>query len=285
MEGLLTVVKLVFFHFIPLVAAFASSLIFKLPEIPPSILPSATPTAIPATVISPISDPRLAYVQRQLVSSGFQEMQVNQLLSDSRKELYPPQLVSYKEPDWTPIKNKLYSADYVQQGKNFISANQAVFDSAQQEFGVSKETITGIIAIETEFGRNTGSTPTFNAVYSRLQQRPANNWQGEAQRLIALSKYCLQSNLDCYGIKGSYAGAIGIVQFMPDSLMNYGVDGDNDGIINLHRPSDAIPSAANFLVKHGWQEDKLKSLARYYGTSVEYPGIVLHYASLVAKIK
>ncbi|MDP2648227.1 MAG: lytic murein transglycosylase [Candidatus Yanofskybacteria bacterium] len=283
MGVILTAVKLIFFHFIPIAVAFMPTLISKSPDILPSISPTVAPSVAPPVIASPITDSRLAYVQRQLIASGFQEAQVNQLLGDSRKELYPPQRVSYKEPNWTPVKDKLYSSAYVQQGKNFISANQAVFESAQQEFDVPKEVITAIIAIETEFGRNTGNTPTFNAVYSRLQQRPTDNWRGEAERLIALSKYCLQSDLNCYAIKGSYAGAIGIVQFMPDSLMRFGIDGDKDGIVDLHKPADAIPSAANFLKAHGWQEDQSRAITRYYGNPVGYPEIVLHYASLISK--
>ena len=264
----------------PAVVGIALALIVASPKDTPALLtPSVT-----QPIMSPVVDPRLAYVQQQLVTSGFEEAEVNKVLTDIRLQIYPLQTVAHKTPNWTLIRRKLYSSNYVQQGKNYIRTNQAAFDKAEQDFGVPKGIITGIIAVETEFGKNTGSTPTFNAIYSRLNyKKPEENWRLEAERLIALSKYCLQFNLDCYAIKGSYAGAMGIVQFMPDSLMNYGIDGDGNGIIELLNPADAIPSAANFLKKHGWDDDQKRALTSYYGSSVGYPDIVLTYASLLAK--
>ncbi len=237
----------------------------------------------PAAIVSPIEDVRLGYVQRQLVNSGFQETEVNQLLGDSRLELYPVKQVAYRAPNWPVVKRKLYRTAYVRKGKSFIAANQATFDSAQQEFGVPQEVVAGIIAIESDFGSNAGSTLIFNALYSRLKQWPEEKWLGQANNLVALATYCFEYRLDCYNIKGSYAGAIGMVQFMPNSLLAYGIDGDKDGVVDLSKPADAIPSAANFLKAHGWQKNKLKALTSYYGNPVGYPGIVLTYASLIAK--
>ncbi len=68
---------------------------------------------------------------------------------------------------------------------------------------------------------------------------------------------------------------------MPDSLLAYGVDGDANGTVDLANPADAIPSAANFLVAHGYADDQFRSLARYYGSSVGYPTIILKYANLI----
>ena len=248
-----------------------------------------TPTATPisTTIPSPTSTPkpapltRLGYVRQQLLADGFNATQVESILADTRLKMYPIAQVAYKAPDWTVIKQKLYDPAFVQKGKDYIIANQAVFDKAQQDYGVPKEVLAGIIAIETEFGVSSGTTLTFNALYSRMEEWPATAWQAQADQLIALSTYCLNSKLDCFGIKGSYAGALGIVQFMPDSLLRYGVDGNADGVIDLYNPADAIPSAGNFLVRHGWQTDETKALAGYYGSSVGYPEIVLMYASLL----
>ncbi|MEK7582361.1 MAG: lytic murein transglycosylase [Patescibacteria group bacterium] len=248
---------------------------------PPVSSPSASPT--PTSIVSPIEDVRLAYVQRQLINSGFEEEKVNQILTDSRREILPEKSVAYRAPNWTLIKRKIYAPGFVLRGKDFIAANPEAFDN-MRESGVPKEIVAGIIAIETEFGKNTGNTPTFNAIYSRLNHKKSTeNWRLEAERLAALSKYCLRSNLDCYNIKGSYAGAMGIVQFMPDSLMDYGVDGNGDAFVDLQNPEDAVPSAANFLIAHGWKQDQYKALTRYYGNPVGYPEIVLHYATLLAR--
>ncbi len=260
------------------------------------ISPTPTPipqvTAIPALSSSPTPSPsapalsknsRVDYVRMQLFSAGIDAATFNNALADKRLVVYPVKTVAYKEPNWKAIEDKMYSPDFVQRGKNYLSMHQAVFDQAEQQFGVSKEALTGLIGIETEFGKNAGTYPIFNVLYSRTLRWPAISWQAQADQFVAFVMYCVQSKIDCYGIKGSYAGAFGIVQFMPNSLLAYGVDGDHDGIINLSQEADAIPSAANFLKKHGWDDDHLKSLARYYGSSIGYPGIVLTYADLLKK--
>lgn len=250
-------------------------------------LPSETPTPTPAVTLSPAPVPkpttRLGYVQQQLLAAGFSSAQVTGIFTDPRLRLYPVTQVAYKAPNWTLIKQKLYDSAFVQKGKDYITANQAVFDKAESDYGVPKEVLAGIIAIETEFGVSSGTTITFNALYSRMQKWPVTTWRAQANQLIALATYCLNSKIDCFGIKGSYAGALGIVQFMPDSLLNYGIDGNGDGVIDLYNPADAIPSAANFLVRHNWAGDHIKALAGYYGSSIGYPEIVLNYASLLAQ--
>lgn len=242
--------------------------------------PEPTPTPVPTVTPKPVNA-RVAYVQAQLTDAGFDSAKVSQLFADSRLKLYSIQTVAYKEPDWQLIKDKLYGESYVQRGNDYIALHRAAFEAAERDYGVPKGVLAGIIAIETAFGTNTGTTPTFNALYSRMRQWPEDKWKGQAAQLTALAKFCLQSKVDCFAIKGSYAGAMGIVQFMPISLLSYGVDGDKDGFVDLLKPVDAIPSAANFLIGHGWNEDQLKSIARYYGSSVGYPEIVMHYASLL----
>lgn len=227
------------------------------------------------------ASPRLEYVKQQLVKQGYSKTEVNKLFADKRLRLLPYKSVVYKDPDWNIITTKLTSPELVQEGKAYLAEHLAIFDKAEKDYGVPKEVLTGIIAIETHFGKNSGSYVVFNALQSRTRQWPNATWKRQAAQLIALSKYCLDSKIDCYTIKGSYAGAFGIVQFMPDSLLAYGVDGDANGRIDLHQEADAIPSAANYLAKHGYAEDPLKAIARYYGSSVGYPGIVMKFAELI----
>lgn len=248
-------------------------------------IPTVTPSPEPTFSSTPIPIPltRMGYVQQQLILAGFNSIQIESLITDSRLKLYSIKQVAYKEPDWNTIKQKLYAPAFVQKGKDYIVAHQEVFDNAENNFGVPKEVIAGVIAIETEFGLSSGTTLTFNALYSRMEQWSEAKWKIQADQLVALSTYCLKSELDCFAIKGSYAGALGIVQFMPDSLLNYGIDGNKDGVVDLYNPVDAIPSAGNFLARHGWSTNNANALARYYGSSIGYPEIVLMYASLLTQ--
>jgi len=250
---------------------------------PATPLPTPTPTPSPTATPTPKLATRLEYVRQQLIEDGFNSVQVTQVLTDPRLKLYPVKQVAYKEPDWNAIKLKLYAPDFVQRGKDYILANQTVFDNAEKDFAVPKEVLAGVIAIETEFGANSGSTLTFNALYSRMQQWPETTWQYQAAQLVALATYCLNSQVDCFTVKGSYAGALGIVQFMPISLLNYGIDGNKDGVIDLYNPADAIPSEANFLARHNWQGDHIAALTAYYGRPEGYPEIVLAYATLLTQ--
>jgi membrane-bound lytic murein transglycosylase B len=228
-------------------------------------------------------DVRLDYVRNQLLAVGFDQTQVENLLTDNRIQLLPKISIAYKPANWGLVRQKLYSKAMVQAGVNYIKSNQAIFDDTQKYYGVPSGVIAGIMAIETNFGSNVGNYSVFNALYSRMEHWPANTWQGQAGELVAFSKYCLNANFDCLQLKGSYAGAIGLVQFMPDSILAYGVDGDKDGVVDLFKPADAIPSAANFLFHHGWTTSKLKALGSYYGSPVGYPSIVLNYSALVTK--
>jgi len=227
------------------------------------------------------SNSRVDYVKQQLVSSGFDVSTVNALFGNKKIVVYPYRAISYKQPNWVVVKKKLFNQTLIQAGLAYIASNQSIFNKAEKDFGVPRGVIVGIIAIETDFGKNSGDYVTFNTLYSRMKQWPAMQWKSQANELIGLSKYCLGSHIDCFSIKGSYAGAFGLVQFMPSSLLAYGVDGNQDGVIDLSQPADAIPSAANFIKNHGWEQNQLLALTHYYGSSVGYPQIVLTYASLL----
>ncbi len=243
------------------------------------VLDNVTITATDTHLVWPVpASSRADYVRTQLATLA---PQFNTLLADTRLTVYPKQTVVYKPPDWPAVKTKLYSSESVQKGADYIRANLSAFQQAEQTYGVPKEALAGLIAIETDFGKNVGTYSVFNVLYSRMIQWPESTWKAQADQLVAFTKYCANSHVDCFSVKGSYAGAFGIVQFMPDSLLAYGVDGDANGVINLSLPVDAIPSAARYLQAHGWATDPKLALTRYYGSAEGYPEIVLAYADLL----
>lgn len=234
-----------------------------------------------APKISFAQNARIEYVKNQLIEKGFATTTINGLFSDKRIALYPAVTVAYKEPNWNALRLKIFSRNSISTGLDYIEKNKSAFEQAEINYGISKGILAGVIAIETDFGKNTGSYSTFNVLYSKMEQKPENKWQGSAKELISLSSYCLEAKIDCFKIKGSYAGAIGLVQFMPSSLLAYGIDANNDGFIDLSKPIDAINSAANYLKQNGWQKSWVSALGRYYGTTVAYPEIVIAYGSFL----
>ena len=192
-----------------------------------------------------------------------------------RKLVLPPSGTFKK--NWLAYRKRFIEPVRLKAGRAFLEENQAFLAQVEQNYGVPTEVITAIIGIETIYGRQTGnfrvkdvlSTLAFS--YPDTPNKPAREqfFRDQLQELILLcwkesggqlpAKNSAQglnvtSFKSCLNQNSSYAGAIGLPQFMPSSIRNFAVDGDGDGRIDLKRsPKDAIASVANFLKKHGWQ--------------------------------
>lgn len=132
---------------------------------------------------------------------------------------------------------------------------------AEIEFGVPAEVILGILGVETAYGRNTGSFRVVDALATIAFDGPRRQeyFRDELKELLLLSQ---ETGLDPLDIKGSYAGAMGLPQFMPSSYRRYAVDFDRDGKVDLaNSPADAIGSIASYLSAHGWTEGEPATVA------------------------
>ena len=141
-------------------------------------------------------------------------------------------------------------------GIAFYRDNRAALDRVAAETGVPAEIIVAIIGVETSYGRVTGSHGVVDALYTLAFGFPrrAPFFAGELAQLFALEK--AEPQLDILALKGSYAGAMGMGQFMPSSYRLWAKDGDGDGRRDLltHLP-DVFASIANYFVVHGWERD------------------------------
>ncbi len=139
-------------------------------------------------------------------------------------------------------------------GRDFYLANREALDRVSADTGVPAEYIVAIIGVETSYGRITGNFRVIDALYTLAFDHPrrAPFFAGELAQLFALVK--AEPQLDIVGLKGSYAGAMGMGQFMPSSYRLWAKDGDADGRRDLltHKP-DVFASIANYFVIHGWQ--------------------------------
>lgn len=144
-------------------------------------------------------------------------------------------------------------------GVKFWNENAGLLARAEREYGVPAEIIVGIIGIETVYGRNTGrfrvldvlTTLAFAYPEAPNQASRMAFFRGELENALVLAR---KNAVDPFSLLGSFAGAIGMPQFMPGSILAYGVDYDNDGHVDLRSStSDAVGSVANFLVQHGWK--------------------------------
>ncbi|MEM1080654.1 MAG: lytic murein transglycosylase B [Pseudomonadota bacterium] len=140
-------------------------------------------------------------------------------------------------------------------GVEFWRANQSLIDQIVQEMGVPPEIIMAIVGVETRYGMITGSFRVLDALTTLgfYYPRRAEFFSRELGKYFQLAE---EENLELTEVKGSYAGAMGIGQFIPSSYRAYAVDFDDSGTRDLWRSlPDALGSVANYLKVHGWQAD------------------------------
>jgi len=179
--------------------------------------------------------------------------------------------------NWIAYRGRFIDPARIKAGMAFIEQNRSYLDQVERETGVPGTVIASIIGVETIYGRNMGSFKVKNVLstlafnYPDTPNRASREvlFQDQLKQLILLcwaeaSGNAMRSTKTpsnktnafdrCLNQTSSYAGAIGLPQFMPGSIRNFAKDGDGDGVIDLRqsRP-DAIASVARFLRMHGWQ--------------------------------
>lgn len=163
-------------------------------------------------------------------------------------------------PNWVAYRDRFVNSRRINRGVQFWDAYSDTLERAAREYGVPQEIIVAIIGVETEYGRNMGSFNVLNALASIgfYGERRREFFQSELEQYLLLAR---DNNLDLLTTRGSFAGALGIPQFMPSSQRRWGVDFDGNKKVDLiHSPMDAIGSVANFLKSHGWQKDQVATI-------------------------
>ena len=208
----------------------------------------------------------------QSLESGFLDAKT---IPSIRKLVLPPSGTFKK--NWLAYRKRFIEPVRLKAGRAFWDQNQAFLSQVEQESGVPAEIIVAIIGIETIYGRQTGnfrvkdvlSTLAFSYPDTPNKLAREQLFKDQLKELILMcwtdaggklpSKNSSQGVnsarfSSCLNQNSSYAGAIGLPQFMPSSIRSFAVDGDGDGQIDLKQsPKDAIASVGNFMKKHGWQ--------------------------------
>ncbi len=159
--------------------------------------------------------------------------------------------------NWAAYRDRFIEPKRINAGAAFWRANKGWLNLAEERFGVPVEIIVGIIGVETLYGQQVGSFRVLDALATLSFDFPTGRKDRSAFFRDELAQFllmCQQESTDPQSIKGSFAGAMGLPQFMPSSVLKYAVDFDGDGHIDLHRSTaDVIGSVANYLAKFGWQ--------------------------------
>lgn len=153
---------------------------------------------------------------------------------------------------YTRYRAKFLTPALIAEGARFWSLHAEDLARAEAEFGVPAQVILGILGVETSYGRNTGTFRAIDAIATIAfdGERRQDYFRDELKELLLLAR---DTGIDPLVIKGSYAGAMGLPQFMPSSYRRYAVDYDGDGAIDLvGSPADAIGSIASYMKAFGW---------------------------------
>lgn len=154
---------------------------------------------------------------------------------------------------WHEYRKIFLNDRRIKSGAVYMTGNQELLNDIEQRFGVPAEIVTAITGIETSYGGNTGRHRVIDALVTLGFYYPkrAEFFSSELTNLLRLSK---EESLPLLELRGSYAGAMGLGQFMPSSYRAYAVDFDQDGRRDLWQSlEDALASVANYLHEHRWQ--------------------------------
>jgi membrane-bound lytic murein transglycosylase B len=251
-------------------------------------------------------------LEKRLVADGFDPERIKSLYQ-SDDVFFESKGVSlyFLHNEATLNYKKMTKRSWIQQGRVYMQQQDKALQKALKEYGVDPNVITAIILVETKFGRYVGNQsiisilstmatlrdakpreylwrqlPADRRLARRRYDKKADQKSDWAYReLKALLTYSKQHQIDVLSLKGSYAGALGIAQFMPSNILAYGQDGNGDGRIDLFDDADAIVSIASYLKHFGWKPGLKRRQAYkvvyHYNHSKYYVNTILEIADLL----
>lgn len=224
---------------------------------------------------------RLYYknLQERLIKDGFEKDKIAALYSRPEVDFETKGISLFLIHREARLNyDQFATRESIQKASAYMEKHRVALESAEKKYGVSKEVITAIILVETRLGKDLGGPSVLNtlstmaslsdpeirnifwdkiSVSIKVTRQEYEKWAKKKSKwayreLKAFLKYADEEGKDPVGIYGSYAGAMGISQFMPSNIHRLGKDGNNDGQIDLFDHEDAIASVANYLKHHGW---------------------------------
>ena len=251
-------------------------------------------------------------VQKRLVTDGFDPLKIKRLY-DLPHVFFEADgvvlLFTYQEAhvDYAQFTNQ-WSIDKARQ---YMQKYEAELARTEEQYRVDKKVITAILLVETGLGASVGTRSTLNTLSTmaalmdpvvrdrfwdlipdskkisrkKFEQKAAARSRWAYEELKAFLTYADREGFDPTAIPGSFAGAVGVAQFMPTSILAYGQDGDDDGTVDMLNHADAMASVANFLKSHGWRQgqdrQKAEKIIHYYNHSSYYVSAILKIAGLL----
>ncbi|HHC74235.1 MAG TPA: lytic murein transglycosylase B [Thiothrix sp.] len=221
--------------------------------------PVPAPTA-PAPAMPQTRGPYLNYPEmRQFIAEmsrkhGFNRNTLEKIFSTVPRgnEVLAKVKAPAEAKPWRSYRPIFLTEDRIRGGVDFWRKNRASLDNAARQFGVDPAYIVAIIGVETAYGRNVGKYNVLQSLTTLAFDYPARQdfYRKELEQFLLLTR---EENINPHRLVGSYAGAMGISQFISSSYRHYAVDFNNDRRRDLWRAADAIGSVANYFKKHKWK--------------------------------
>jgi membrane-bound lytic murein transglycosylase B len=197
------------------------------------------------------------FISEMVERHGFEREALEVLFARTRSI---PSVIRYimppKDPgirSWQAYRGRFVEPRRIAAGRHFMHEYRTNLAQAEALWGVPREIISAIIGVETIYGRNQGKFGVFAALATLAFDYPprAELFRRELGELLLLAR---EEGRDVLSYRGSYAGAMGLPQFLPSSRRKFAIDFDGSGRIDLASSAiDAIGSVANYLAQHGWQ--------------------------------
>lgn len=251
-------------------------------------------------------------LEKRLVADGFDAQRIKQLYANDAVSFEAKGVTAYFQHNEAKLNyNKMTKRAWIKEAKTYMQQQSEALEQAQKKFGVDPRVITAIILVETKFGRYVGNRSIINTLstmasltepapreylWGQLNEKTRFNrsdYDQKADRksewayneLKAFLTYTQLHKIDAVTVVGSYAGALGIAQFMPSNILAYGADGNGDGRIDLFENADAIFSIASYLKNYGWKpgisREKAAKVVYHYNHSKYYVDAILKIVDLL----
>jgi membrane-bound lytic murein transglycosylase B len=251
-------------------------------------------------------------LKKKLIEDGFHSEGIETLYN--RPEVYfeadgATLLFTYSE---AKLDYDQFANDWsIRKAKAYMQTHQQHLQKTETTYGVDRCVITAILLVETALGSSVGTRSTLNSLStlaslmdpnvrelfwemipddkriskSTFEKMADRRSQWAYKELKAFLRYADREGFDPVVIPGSFAGALGLAQFMPSNILAYGQDGNDDGVIDLFEPADSMASIAFFLKSHGWRPEisskKAAEVIYHYNHSEYYVATILKIAALL----
>jgi membrane-bound lytic murein transglycosylase B len=207
------------------------------------------------------------FIDKMVARHGFDRAYITGIISNARATSWMRKMAAkdenpvkrkkkHRSPNWTRYRSHFLTSRHINAGVAFYHKHRQALERAEHQFGVPKEYIMGILGVETIFGGNIGKNRAIDALTTMAfnNNRRGHYFESELESYLLVTR---KARLNPLVPKASYAGALGLCQFMPSNIKKYGVDFDGDGGVNLWKADDAIASIARYFKEHGWRTGEM----------------------------